>query len=420
MAIGEVMMMPRISKESDMCRVQAARLIACLIVAVAVSPSAAVTFSELALDEARVVARNEGKVRVVVAVSAQWPEQGLRRATWYENTLVAWLAQHAIVLRVDVDAQDELAAELMLWMPGEIVAWSADGLVKDQLDSDAGAARVLSFLVGVKAGRSRIERLTGEVEERPRDVFVRLDLADTLVEVERWADALLHFEWLWRNAHINSDLLAYRLDYLADGIIALIDAHPPAADAFRKLRDEAADRMRGGKTTWADFDEWIMLNDLLDDTAATVGWWDRFKDDPAAARAIEKHVELIEYALTEQHRWAEVLQLYPDPMAVVRGAIHEVEQAVRDAKQWDTDPVEMRAMMLEHLRDRAGLMHAALLAAGREDEAKQIADTAIGADDSVEMKQMLAQYAADADQLRPMHEAWQVQATQAPDAPPVE
>lgn len=371
----------------------------------AVSAKPAV-FSDLSYEDAVKVGQKQGRL-VLVDAFAEWcgPCKQMDKDTWSNAEVVAWVKEHAIAIQVDVDQQAEVSEQLGIEAMPTVVVFK-DGREIDRMTGYQKPKPFLEWMGALQRGETKMDRLKAQVAADENNVQARHDLASALFESKAFDEATAHYLWLWRHGRDRDEVWASDgFDYLWEELILLVDEREAAKGAIRELRDETAGRLKQN-VTWRDFDDWIALNDILGDTAETVGWFDRVKNIESSAEAIERHADTLEYALIEQGRWSELLRLYPDPVAVVNASRQEMEQAIRMAREWGQDPQEMRVWYLEDVRDRAATMYAALLAADRDADAEKVLKIALEVDNTLDTKAAIAETALQAGEVRPIHKQW--------------
>src|SRR5689334_1068796 len=106
-------------------------------------------FTTESFSDARSRAEKQGKLLVVDAM-AQWcPScQTMDRSTWRHTDVVEWFAAHAIAVRVDVDQEARLGAELNIQAMPTVVVFRGER----ELNRAVGllsSAELLSWLRGV-------------------------------------------------------------------------------------------------------------------------------------------------------------------------------------------------------------------------------------------------------------------------------
>jgi thioredoxin-like negative regulator of GroEL len=359
--------------------------------------SAPALFAARTFAEAMEDARREGRWLIVDA-TAQWcaPCKLMDRTTWQDADVIAWVKEHAIAIQVDVDEETEVAGSLGIQAMPTVIVFR-DGKEQDRVVGLKKPAEMLAWLAGVARGERDIDRVRRSVDAE-HDMKGRLGLARGLLHAGKLDEALEHYLWLWRNIHrVEPAMTGVRVSFMASEMETLCRQSPEARARFAAVRDEteAAAEAGGGNGTSgsggpaaeeARFD-WVVLNDVLGETDRTLAWFDGVKDDPAQAAPLRHLSHRLIPALRGRERWADIGRLLQDPAGQLRRDHDVARMTVKKV------PAEMRDQILEalgqHVRDQAALFHRALLAAGRTEDAAELAAEALRIDDSDAMKAAL-------------------------------
>ena len=227
----------------------------------------------------------------------------------------------------------------------------------------------------------------------------RLDLARELKDAEKFSEAVEQFVWLWQNMiEEEPSYASVRLSFMASDMQELAASNEPAKQAFTKLRDDAQARLESEDKAFEDLADWIVLNRVVDDQSRTLEWFDRIKDRPSAPQTIARVSHLIDDLLKEENRWADWGKLLRAPAAQVRQ--HYAILSMTASRKVATDDPGDLSFVKNYYREQSGEMYCALLAAGREVEAKEVASVVIELDDTAEARIALVQGAMMANQSR--------------------
>ena len=328
---------------------------------------------------------------LIVDATAVWcgPCKTMDQRTWPDAGVAEWLESHGIAIQIDVDEQQALAHKLEVRAMPTVIAFKA-GQEKDRVIGFRNPQALLAWFNALERGETDLDRARGALADPERDMEGRLDLADRLLNGDKLDEAAAHYLWLWDNiAKVEPGMSGVRVSFMASSIERLVGAHPPARRRFSEVRDRAGAAADADPTSaWPRFD-WVVLNEVLGDQAATLAWFDAVKDDGAAAApVIEKVAQRLIPLLTQHKRWADIGRVYADPVAEL---VREHELMNVPVPDW-VDPevmAQVSAMMAVRFRENAALLFLCLRAAGRGDEARAIEREASRLDPSAEMRTAL-------------------------------
>lgn len=351
-------------------------------------------FSHLSLTEAKEKNKTDGRILVVKA-TAVWcgPCKKMDKTTWREADVEAWFKAKGTAISLDVDAQTEDAQALRIQAMPTMVAFKA-GQEVDRLVGYKSGAELLTWLGAVERGETASSRLTAKLA-KPREgagalsMQDRMELARELMQADRNAEAADEYVWLFENmTRIQPSMSGVRVSYLTSDMQRLASGDETAKTKFTALRDKAHERMTGKGKRIEDLQDWIVLNEVIGDEQATLAWWDRAKDKPGAAKALERVEHHIVPLLEAHERWADMGRLLERPLEKLADDARTMKMMADTTGMGGMgDPqadAEMRKQMLEyahgHFRESAGRMYASLIAAGRDAEAAELAEQAMKTD----------------------------------------
>lgn len=156
--------------------------------------------------------------------------------------------------------------------------------------------------------------------------------------------------------------------------------------------------------------DWAGLNVVLGDSGRTLDWLSRMEGDARSLAALFPLRGLFTQILREAGRWADLAKWFPDPLAAVRGLHGNVQGFLRQAESpalgWS--PERAAEVASAYFRDRCATVYTALLAAGRDREAAEVADLSASLDSQPGAMRMslLAMAVSDAGQAREEHVRW--------------
>ena len=246
-------------------------------------------FTDLAYEQAAARAAEEGRFFLVDA-TADWcgPCKRMEATTWTDEAVLAWLAEHALAVQVDVDRQPRLAKDLRIGaMPTMIIF--RDGEEVDRIVGYRDGDGMLTWLEDVEQGKRAIDRLRGDVEtaDPGAEVETRFSLAKTLSDGRDFDEALEQYVWLWENAAtIQPSWSAVRRSFLVNAVATQARVHEPTREAFEErldTLDQAVREPEVGFDTWAD---WNALCRALEQEHRLLALYEERRASDGSARSL--------------------------------------------------------------------------------------------------------------------------------------
>ncbi|MGE3107677.1 MAG: thioredoxin family protein [Phycisphaerales bacterium] len=391
--------------------------VACLLTGVSRAPAAEPPeiFDKRPYADARKAA-TESKKWFIVKGTADWcpPCKQMDRTTWVDPKVVKWAKEHAIIVAVDVDAQPELAQDLGIEAMPTMIAFKEGSKEFDRIVGYRDAADFLAWLEGIDRGEKSIEaakrRVAGNEGEEKVDVSARLDLARELSRTRQYTEAADEYAWLWKNMlQHEPSMYGVRLSFMSSDMRSLAKRSVEARAKFAALRDELSPKVREEKVAPEELVDWLSLNKVIDDSKATLEWFDRVKGEPRWKALLSRASRDIEDMLIDAGRWADLPALHPDPIADLKAA-HQFFRLMPETpapKGMDEETAQMLADTRYRIfRDQAARLYAGLLAADKPNDAAALAEKARELDDSAGMLKRLVATALKAGQARSQHGDW--------------
>lgn len=321
--------------------------------------------SDLPFAEAVAKSREQGRVLLVMG-TAVWcgPCIQMDRTTWVNPRVVQWARESGIVIKVDVDKDPELARSLNIRAMPTLIAFR-NGEEFDRVMGYQDADRLLAWCADVKNGRTQLDRLRESAGSRETnaegrvDIRSRMDLASGLVLNGRYDEALEEYVWLWENMLVHDPaMIGVRNSFFIRDMSDLASKHPPAMERFTRMRDEAAERMRGAEgPTWALLEDWIGLNQAIKDNEAVLEWFDRIKERPGAESTLMRFSHRLESFLIENKRYKDLALINWNPTEELNRGVHTIGPMLASMSE-DNDDARRETMMQLHtdsIARRAGL-----------------------------------------------------------------
>ena len=393
-------------------------------------------FTGLSLDEARERAETGDRL-LVVDLSATWcpPCRAMEATTWVDASVQQWFDRHGVALQIDVDQLPDVARRFGARAYPTVVMLR-EGREVGRVVGYRDAEQLLDWLEDLRLERpaapTRIQRdparYTGVPDTPPHQPLLRHLLVGPALAEGRLDEALDQSLWLWAHgAKHSATFSVVRGSFLLGNIQTLVQQHPPARPAFEALRDQVQAQVEGGTLSLGCFSDWLGLCWALGDTDRIDAWIE-------AHRAPEGHlvtdpawdqswlVDSLFDLLIRDGRWAEAGRLHERPSRAVSRRLSLVGMArastagmpgvlgnvMETAGDLGLDRAQERG-----LRVHAANLHAAALAAGREDEALRCAELLLSRLDDAESRLLLVRTALDHATHGPRHLAWFAEAAAA-------
>ncbi len=340
--------------------------------------SRAEIFSGSSLEQAKQHAQKDGKL-FLIDFTASWcpPCKKMESTTWADAAVQAWMKENAVAIQIDVDKDEKISAKYKITGMPTLVLFTPQSGDKEfgRQDGYLSSSELMQWLKGARSGKTSAE--LQKDADTGAAVWERMSKARELQTSGKDAEAFEEYLWLWNN--INKDdpdtgQLKYSL--LPSELKKLCATVAPAKTKLTSMRD-AADKANQRQ-------DWIILNGILDDHQLTLAWFDKAKMDPAQRPSLIADAKFYEPLLFGKCRWDDAATyLYADPMARIKEYYKDAEDMKRPRPDTefakDFDPFPSMVLML----------YGAYVGAGREAEAKKIADECIRLDDTEGMREAL-------------------------------
>lgn len=358
------------------------------------------------LTFAQTLASVKGTPRfLIVKATAAWcaPCKAMDKTTFRDPRVEAWIKENGLAIQLDVDANTADAKALRIMAMPTMIAYKGDQEF-DRIVGFKDADQLMKWLDGVKAGKVHDADLVQKAKDAQEGKAVlsaheRMELADSLLESRRYEAAAAEYAWLWD--HIPEDapeLAGVRVSFMADRMEQLVSMHPPAKAKFAALRDAVAVQIKDNPAAAGLRGDWIALNTIIEDEAATLEWIARAATEEAQEDVIRDNLLPIRRLLSREAKWELLGRVVHFPLNEIDDALAMEDEIVRFSAADDalTGPTKesMRISARKRVRALCGEFYAAMLAAKRPDAATEVLNRARTIDPSPEMNKTLEEYKA--------------------------
>lgn len=348
-----------------------APLLVATLTLTALTAAAPPVFSSLDYDEALQASAEQGRLLIVDA-TASWcgPCKHMDRTTWVDPRVVEWIGAHAIAIQVDVDRARPVAQRLRVRAMPTLIVY-AGGRELDRTIGFRDADAVLNWLSRAERARAnRASRTDGADDTGQRTasddavIASRLHIAQQMARAGAPDAAAKDLQWVWGQLiERDADFGAGQSD-LAAATRSLLASHAPARAPFTTLRNRLTGEVEQAAATPGELSAWMALNEILGDEADALRAVERCATNPDAADWLHTNEDRLGPFLESHERWDLLARIAADPAQSVWRRMQEAESGSAPDEQ-----AQSRA-----LRAAANL-YAALLAAGRDDDAAAILES---------------------------------------------
>lgn len=379
----------------------------CVLPALADMPP---VFSKNPFAEARDATKGKPGI-LIVKFTAEWcgPCKVMDRTTWRDDKVVQWVKDHGVAIQVDVDKEPKIAQAYSVEAMPTMIAFK-NGEEFDRIVGGRKAPELLAWLEDVKAGKKTADKLAERVKAAQgagdNDVEARRDLAEQFAQTGKLDEATDQYVWLWTNMLKHEpSMVGVRSSFMASEMESLAARHKPAMDAFIKLRNDTEARVKAENNTPDDLSDWIVLNKVVNQEDQTLAWFDRVKDTPEGKQAIDRLIFRLDSLLISKGRWADYGKIIRDPKGLLQQAAM-TRTMIMNSTPAGVDRTEIKNSANRMFHNSAGQIYSALLAAGRTDDAKTVANDAIQVDDTGALRLELVSAALRVEKGAKAHAEW--------------
>jgi thioredoxin 1 len=370
-------------------------------------------------------AAEEQKRWFIVKATAEWcaPCKRMDKTTWRDESVAKALKDKAVVVALDVDKDPDTAKALKVEVMPTMIAFR-DGKEFDRVSGYQSAAELTKWFAGLERGEKAVDALKrkaeppaqpGKAQNPPGkpgkvDVDAKMELARALLNKGDYSAAADEYVWLWQNILKHQpSMYGVRLSFMAGEMERAASKDADARKKFLTLRGEAWAALDGANAKPDHAVDWVVLNRVVGEKDKTLEWYGTVKGDAKKRPLVERVARDLRILLIEKNRWAEAGALYTDPLQALETA--EFIRSSTPAPAVPPDLDEQTAKRIADLanrglREEAGTIYAAVLAAGRDAEAAKVAAEARKLDPSQEMLAALILTALKADKPLDTHLKW--------------
>ncbi len=283
-------------------------------------------FVDLSFEAAMERADAEGRVLLLDAMTS-WcaPCKQMDATTWIDPRLEAWAETQAVAIQLDMDEHEALKKQLEISAFPTIIMFRG-GKEFDRVVGSRTADEMLEWIgaasEGKRASDVALERLRAlrSVENPEESWNGRSALVADLMWFQMNDEALVEFEWLWRNlsqqaserqlnAHWSRHKYAMR---------DLASRHPASVPVFARLKSEISAQVADDTANSRVLRDWIELNYVLGEEQATATWADRMVQNEAGLAKVRSLRWRLFDLLIEQNHWRTAGQSLGDVVTEVR------------------------------------------------------------------------------------------------------
>ena len=349
-------------------------------------------FKKMNYEDALSKAKEAGKV-VFIDFYTTWcaPCKMLDRSTWKDESVIAWLEENTVPLKIDAEAEVELARKYKVTVYPSLVFINPDGTEKDRLLGYRPADAFLSEAKDVMAGIKPIAKMEKKFSEEwdKDDPMSRMHGADELIQNGDYKKALEELLWCFDQGHKASPtFLGARNSVLLSRIRRLGGSYPPALQALRDRRDALLPDLIQATADQAAVNDFSVLNRGLEEDGETLKVYDRLSREKPDSDVVVYLKPRVYYQLLEARRYREINHLVPDKVEKLFSFREQVAKELADLTEVQRQVIQEDQH--RYLMDQLGKAYQVLLGSNMSEAASNLADRMIALDPGPETHNILA------------------------------
>ena len=349
-------------------------------------------FQKINFEDALSKAKETNKI-VFIDFYTTWcaPCKMLDRSTWKDESVIAWLKQHTVPLKIDAEKETDLARKFKINSYPSLVFINPDGSEKGRLSGFRPAEAFLTEAKDVLAGVRPIDKVEIQLAdtEGKKDPMLRMQYADELMQKGEFEKALSEYLWCFDQGHHASPaFIGVRGSFLLSRIGQLAQSYPPAKQALRDRRDALLSDVVLGSANHATVNDFAALNHGLAEEDETLKVYDRLLKDKPDSPVLGYLKPKVYPQLLEARRYNEIGPAVQDEIQKL--FMSREQMAARLAQV----PRAQRKMIEEsqhaYFMEQLGKAYQVLIGTNRNEEAKTLADRMLDLDANPETLNILA------------------------------
>jgi thioredoxin-related protein len=308
-------------------------------------------FKDISFDEALKRA-NEQEKMVFVDFYTTWcgPCKMLDRITWKDKSVINWLEEHTIPLKIDAERQVKLANRYNVNSYPNLVFINADGNIRDRIPGFVDGKRFLTEAERILSNEDPLENFRKKIAAgQGDDPQLRVEYARKLAMQCNHAEALKQYFWVYDNSRDVPGFGGVRNSYLLMDIVRLGMVYPPGLQSLRERRDqlekEITVKLEENDTDRDKIADLIAQNRTLREDVRSLALYEKIRDKPdhpAHGTLLRASVD----QLREAKRYAEIAE----HMNLVKEVRKTLQYAELFSLELDEFPEEQRDQIQESQR----------------------------------------------------------------------